>query len=474
MNLLKNLFNKKRKEKERLNQERQTALDSNLQRTTKVQEQSAEIQEKNLDIQKSTMEIAWKNQEQGDKLTNLILDNERTRNLLLDRENKIKAQQDEFDERQKKVRQEEIELTARKAEIRKNEHLMKEEQNHLQTESIWIAKREAEAEMVKTESESKKEKYQSLYEELEAEKGSIKKIEEEARRKNNDADEKIAIANASFEKAKVIDGEIKAKETKFEEHREAIEKSLNEKIAEYDRRLEDLNAVQGIIDDVKFDKSQEGKEAKIVVKEAIRQAKKSLADIKTKFEELDEKYSSGTFKGFSTPIAEIDTDFVELKKQYIQIKEHIESQENLPHAVSKWLDKIEECIINADKCLKSWEFSEAFRNILGGLVTCKNYESLLIILRDYEGDTNEESSVPENDDFHDWYLLLEIDLEATEDEINKHYKNLIKIYHPDLAPDDKKEEYTAKTVLLNQAKEVLTDIAKRREFDEKRNNRKHK
>lgn len=473
MGVLDSIFNgSKKKEKEKIAQERQAALDANLEKTTKVQEQNIEVQAKNTEIQKSAMEIAWKNQALNEKLTQLVEENKRKQNLLLEREDKIKAKQDELDERQKEIRREEIEITARKAEIRKNEQEVTEDKKTLEKENKRVVERETEAEKIKTESEAEKEKYQELYEELETEKESIYALEEAARRKNQEADEKTATANEIFERAKVIDEEIKAKEAKFEEYRETIEKSLNEKIAEYDRRLEDLNAVKGIVDDIKFDKSKEGKEAKIVVKEAIRQAKKELTDIKAKFEELDEKYASGTFKGFATPLSEIDKDFEELKSQYVQIKEHIESNEDLPHSVSTWLSGIEESINNADKFIKSWEFSEAYRNIVWGLASCKNYELLLTILNDFAGSGTEEEPQEDEDNFEDWYEILEVEPEADEKEIKKAYRKAANKYHPDKNNGDKEAEEKFKKIV--EAYDVLGDPEKRKTFDEKRNNRKNK
>jgi hypothetical protein len=469
--LFDNIFNRGKK-KEQLLLERQAALDANLQKTTEVQELNADVQTKNTEIQKSTMEIAWKNQALNEKLTQLVLENERKENLLLERENKIKAKQDELDERQKEVRQEEIESTARRAEIRKGEHLIVDQQKNLETETKRVAEREAEAEKVKSESENAKEKYQTLHDELEVDKDNIITLEEAARRKNVEADEKTATANAIFEKSKVIDEEIKAKEAKFEEHRESIEKALNEKIAEYDRRVEDLNEVKGIVDDVKFDKSQEGKEAKIVVKEAIRQAKKTLTDVKTKFEELDEKYSSGTFKGFATPLSEIDNNFEALKTQYTQVKDHIATQENLPPSFSKWLGYIEECIINAEKFRKSWEFSEAYRNIIWGLATCKNYELILTIIFGQESASSEEGSQPEEENFTDWYEILEVEPEANEREIKNAYRNVAKKHHPDKNHGNKESEEKFKKAA--EAYEILSDPEKRKAFDEKRKKRNQK
>lgn len=454
MGFITNLFtNKTKQEKEKLHQERQAALDVNIYKSNQLQEQVHLLQ-------KSNMEIAIKNGELNEELVRLVTENDRTKNILLERENKIREASNEVEERKKEVRQGEIEITARKAETRKNEQLADEQLKKLDTESKRVIERESEAEKLKSEAESDKEKYQTLYDELEVDKGNIKTLEEEARRKNKDADEKLAAANVTFEKSKVIDEEIKAKEAKFEEYRESIEKSLKEKIQEYDRRLADLEAVKGITDDVKFDESEDGKQAKIVVKETIRQAKKAVADIKTRFDELDEQYASGTFKGFSTPLTEIDKYFEELKTQYIQIKEHIASNENLPPSVSKWLSVIEDCISNADRSIKSWEFSEAYRNIVFGLSACKNYELLLTILMDWAGASTDEQNETEEEKFIDWYEIIDIDPTATEKEIIKQFKKQMLKYHPDKASEDKREEYHALAVQLNQAKEILTDPEK--------------
>lgn len=463
------LNGKKKKDQEKFAQERQAALDASLEKTAKVQEQNIEVQSKNTEIQKSVLEIAWKNHELNNRLTQLVEENKRKENILLERENKIKEKQEELDERHKDLRKEEIEITACKAEVRKNEQELAKEQKNLEKENNRVIKREAEAGKIKSESEAEKLKYQELFEELETEKESIYALEESARRKNQEADERSEIATEIFERAKVIDEEIKEKEAKFEEYRESIEKSLNEKIAEYDRRLEDLNAVKGIVDDIKFDESHEGKEAKIVVKEAIRQAKKELTDIKAKFEELDEKYASGTFKGFATPLSEIDKDFDELKSQYALIKEYLDNNE-LPNSTLKWLSSIEESISNADKFIKSWEFSEAHRNIVWGLASCKNFELLLIILNDFAGSGTDEEAQEEEDSFEDWYEILEVSPDADDKEIKKAFRKAALKYHPDKNNEDKEAEEKFKKA--KEAFEILSNSEKRKSFDEKRNKRK--
>jgi preprotein translocase subunit Sec63 len=123
---------------------------------------------------------------------------------------------------------------------------------------------------------------------------------------------------------------------------------------------------------------------------------------------------------------------------------------------------------NADKNKKSWEFSESFRNIIFGLATCKNYELLLTILNEWGGSGSEESS--EDDDFTDWYDILEIEPDATPEEIKKKYREMVKKYHPDKASSEEAEEYKRLFILIKKAYEILKDINKRNEFDEKRNN----
>jgi hypothetical protein len=455
-------FLTKKKEKERLFQERQIFLDNNIEHSNKIQEETKDTQKSTLEIEQQNLELMQKNYILNEQLVKVVAENKEKENLLLKREEGIKSSEHDVGEREIKVRKEEIYLEASKAETRK-----KEQEVSKYDEGVKV--REAEAEKLKLESEENKEKYQNLFDELNEQKENIANLEGEAVRKNAEASEKETASNAIFEKAKVIDAEIKAKESEFEKKREDIEASLKLKIEEYDRKLEDINNIQEFVDDIKFDDSEDGKAAKIVVKEAIRQAKKSLTDIKTKFDELDEKYCGGTFKGFSTPVSEIDKSLEDLKAQYIQIKENIEANTSLPASINKWLDIIEGYINEAYKCIKSWEFSEGHRNIIFGLSTCRNYELLLIILSDWSnaGESSGEENTQE--EFIDWYEELKINPEATAKEIKKQYRNLAKQYHPDKAIDEEqKHEFEVKMRLINQAWEILGDEEKRKEFDEKR------
>jgi len=63
----------------------------------------------------------------------------------------------------------------------------------------------------------------------------------------------------------------------------------------------------------------------------------------------------------------------------------------------------------------------------------------------------------------DLYKILEVDINATQDEIKKSYRNLALKYHPDKNPDDNTadEKFKAAT----NAYEILGDVTKRRSYD---------
>lgn len=63
----------------------------------------------------------------------------------------------------------------------------------------------------------------------------------------------------------------------------------------------------------------------------------------------------------------------------------------------------------------------------------------------------------------DYYEILGVDKNATEQEIKRAYRKLAKKYHPDLNPDNKEAEQKFKDV--NEAYEVLSDPEKRSRYD---------
>ena len=65
----------------------------------------------------------------------------------------------------------------------------------------------------------------------------------------------------------------------------------------------------------------------------------------------------------------------------------------------------------------------------------------------------------------DYYKLLGVDENDTKEEIKKAYKKLALKYHPDRAPEDKKEEYEEKFKEISEAYAVLNDDTKRKQYD---------
>ncbi|MEO5889239.1 MAG: DnaJ domain-containing protein, partial [Ferruginibacter sp.] len=63
-------------------------------------------------------------------------------------------------------------------------------------------------------------------------------------------------------------------------------------------------------------------------------------------------------------------------------------------------------------------------------------------------------------DFIDYYEILGLKKNATEEEIKKAYRKLARKLHPDLNPTDK--EANKKFQQLNEAHEVLSDPEKRK------------
>ncbi len=63
----------------------------------------------------------------------------------------------------------------------------------------------------------------------------------------------------------------------------------------------------------------------------------------------------------------------------------------------------------------------------------------------------------------DYYEILGVPRDATEEDLKKAYRNLAKKYHPDLHPNDKEAEARFKDI--NEAYAVLSDPKKRREYD---------
>jgi len=67
-------------------------------------------------------------------------------------------------------------------------------------------------------------------------------------------------------------------------------------------------------------------------------------------------------------------------------------------------------------------------------------------------------------DFIDYYEILGLKKNATDDEIKKAFRKLARKHHPDLNPNDK--EANKKFQQINEANEVLSDPVKRKKYDQ--------
>jgi len=69
-----------------------------------------------------------------------------------------------------------------------------------------------------------------------------------------------------------------------------------------------------------------------------------------------------------------------------------------------------------------------------------------------------------------YYEILEVDKNASPEVIEKAYRALAKKYHPDLQQGQQQYEYAEKMKIINQAYDVLSDNAKRQEYNQKLEN----
>ena len=64
----------------------------------------------------------------------------------------------------------------------------------------------------------------------------------------------------------------------------------------------------------------------------------------------------------------------------------------------------------------------------------------------------------------DYYKILGVDKNATQEKIKKAYRKLARKHHPDLNPNDRNAK--ANFQQINEANEVLSDPEKRKKYDQ--------
>lgn len=477
--------------------------------STRILSKSAAINTRSIDVLNQTIENGKDLQEkialfnaQVEDFQKKVDENQRLQRQLQKEQSRLSEWEEDLKNRAEKNRKEEISIHIRSESVKKEEQRvakkdsdLEHERQNIKDERLSMKERVEKAEKIEKESIQSKEKYEEKQKDAEKQKkefeDKLKDLDSRESRcseQESDIKKRLGIVEEKERDFSKREEEMKksfeTEKSRWETDRAEIENRLNEKIKEYDRKLADMEAVRETVDNIKFDDSEDGKKAKIVVKETIRVSMKTLEETLQKFRELDEKYASGTFKGFSIPIDEISLVNEELKLQYAEVKEHAEST---GLDFSAWLEKIENCILDADKNFKSFFFAECYRSAIEGLSYCKGYADIINILNEYAGSsgTTEENSYTKTDDWFDYYeFLFREEYDDSEDytqfdekTIKKQYHKMAKKYHPDTAPDEEKNECSEIIKLLNKIWEILSDPDKRAEYDsnylEKRSSKKH-
>jgi len=481
--------------KAKVQQEREQA--KRIKRTERNLTKSAAINTQAIDVLNQSIRNSNKIRQGIDAFNSQVAtfqetvnENQRLSEELQRQQSRLSDWEENLKDRDEVIRKEEITMHLRSESVKKDEQRVAKkdldldaERQNIKDERASMKDRVAKAQKAEKEYIAEKDSCQKKQREADEQKKAYEdKIKSlESREEKCKADEEgIAKRLAELEKREASFSSVEramresldAEKERWEKDRTEIENNLNEKIKEYDRKLADMEAMSETFDNIKYDDSEDGKRAKIVVKEAIRVSIKATEESLQRLKEIDEKYASGTFKGFSVPIDEINLSYEELKTQYAAIKEHAEST-GLDFSV--WLGKIENCVLEADKYLKSFFFAESYRNVVEGLSYCKGYEDIITILNNYAGASESSGEEPSDasDGWIDLYkVLFDEDYDDSVDyteldmkQLKKQYRKMAKKYHPDKASEDDREEYTERFKRLNDAWDVLSDAEKRAGYD---------
>lgn len=463
-----NWLKKKNKEREDLTK----GIEEVREKAEEVSEGAKKFAEQGTEYGKKLADLGDRLEQKGEKLSEAHKElSELYKTLLIreqsldERESTARNKEYDIEERMKNVRSEEIKIIARKAETRSQESSVKKETATLNNQKHDLEKRELVAEELAEYSRKSQKEYEEKDHQLKAKEDELRELEKTLSSRAEDTEIRKKETDKKFAKAKSLEEEMFEKKRTSEEDVEHIKEKLQEKIDEYNRKIADIENVKNTADAIKFDDSEEGRQAKIVVFDAITKAKKAADDTAKEFEQIREKYGKGTFKGFTIPLEQIDIEFKKFQSQVQQIQEHAK-ENNVEILMRRILDKIHKHLIEADKCKNSWEFAEAYWNICQGLTTCENYAILLLII-DENTETEHEGQDEENEP--DYYKILDVPETATKKEIKTAFQRMIQRWHPDKAQTDaERTEFGEKTTNILKAKDILLNEEKRAKYDKKR------
>lgn len=463
-------FTKRKHQKESELSVREQAV---AQKEEKVGQQSEQLQQGTLKVAATNEELVKLTQEntalgksldaKGGQIVALVreYDNKnksllQKETILLKKEQLLKEDKEDFEERNKSLRIDEIDIAARKADVRRRESEVNKRDEGLEAERKNIKEREAAAKKLSDSARTIKEDMRVKKEKLEEKKRELRDEEEKLAAKSSE----LAAKESDLEK-RIAD--IQRQEEKFS----SKEESLREIQRRLEEKIKEIEVNKATFDNIKFDAGEEGKSAKITVQEAIRKGKNLLQDQVQEFENLQEKYCEGTFKGFSIPVDEIDSKLEELKNYFKQIASHAENYPFMKKLVEEILSHLE----NAQKNRKSYDFAECYSEICYGLAKSKSYEVLLHIIEDMQGGDSaegEDNNPSEDEEEPDWYEILGVNEDATEAEIRNAARKKTKECHPDKGGSDEK------MAQINKAREILLDTGKRNAYNARRKERKQK
>ncbi|MBK8396079.1 MAG: hypothetical protein IPL26_12695 [Leptospiraceae bacterium] len=228
----------------------------------------------------------------------------------------LRKEKKDLEERLGNLRKEEILLETRKSEFTRN-------LNEFQKDKATILD-------IESKFEEKDSKLKEWEYGLENKENLLKEKEEYLENQENlFHEEKVTfdeLKESISEEKEILEEE---RESFFTDSKELKDK-LEERIREYEIKLSEIEHLKTTVDLFKKDKSKEGKEAKLVVQEAIRQMQKVCKDMLSRTEELEEKYCDGSFKGFALPLDQIENKIEELKNHLEEIYSYSKDNPHIP------------------------------------------------------------------------------------------------------------------------------------------------